>query len=149
MQQFFDEDMLPDVELNIDFIHPVLKSSDKNVLAAAIPPDFIESERLRISAYRRLAEIRSVAMLEDFAAELRDRYGKLPAETENLLTLNHLRILAALQDIRKVSIVDGAVYLHGPGGAIYRKNGKIPRLDYRYSFRLRIRKLLDLLEHLG
>ncbi|MBO7330107.1 MAG: transcription-repair coupling factor [Lentisphaeria bacterium] len=149
LQQFFDEDMLPDVELNIDFIRPVLKSSDKNVLAAAIPPEFIESERLRISAYRRLAEIRSMAMLEDFAAELCDRYGKLPPETENLLTLNRVRILAALQNIRKVSIVDGAVYLHGTGGSIYRKNGKIPRLDYRDSFRLRIRKLLDLLENFG
>lgn len=149
LQQICDEDLLSEVELNIDFIHPALSSADKNVLPAAIPPDYIESERLRISACRRLAEIRSESMLDDFADELRDRYGVLPPEAENLLTLNRLRIAAALANIRKVSVVDGAVYLHRPGGVIYRKNGKIPRLDNRDSFRLRIRKLLDLLHDLG
>ena len=149
LQQLCDEDLLPEVELNIDFLHPALQTADKNIFPAAIPAEFIESERLRISAYRRLAEIRSESALDDFTAELRDRYGKIPESVNNLLILNRLRILAALGNIRKVSIVDGMVYLHGPGGTIYRQNGKLPRLDYRDSFKLRIRRLLDLLGNLG
>ncbi len=147
-QQICDEDFMVDVEMNIDFIRPVIKSEDKSVLTAAIPPDFIESERLRISAYRRLAEVRSEIMLDDLADEMRDRYGKLPEVMENLVTLNRLRILASLQNLRKISVVDGAVYLQGPGGSIYRKDGRIPRLDYRDSCRLRIKKLINLLQQL-
>ena len=149
LQQLCDEDMLNDTELNIEFLRPVLSSADKTVFPAAIPPGFIENERLRISAYRRLADIRSVEMLEDFADELRDRYGKLPVEVENLLMLNKIRILAALADIRKVSVVNGVVSLHGKGGSLYRENGKLPRLDARDSLRLRCRKLLDLLGRFG
>jgi transcription-repair coupling factor (superfamily II helicase) len=147
-QQICDEDFMVDVEMNIDFIRPVIKSEDKSVLTAAIPPDFIESERLRISAYRRLAEVRSEIMLDDLADEMRDRYGKLPEVMENLVTLNRLRILASLQNLRKISVVDGAVYLQGPGGSLYRKDGRIPRLDYRDSCRVRIKKLVNLLQQL-
>jgi transcription-repair coupling factor (superfamily II helicase) len=148
MQQICDDDLMHDVEIKIDFIRPVLKSEDSTVITAAIPPEFIESERLRISAYRRLAEVRSESMLDDLADELRDRYGVLPQEAENLVTLNRLRIAASLQDIRKITVVDGAVYLQGAGGSIYRKDGRIPRLDYRDSCRLRIKKLLMLIQQL-
>ncbi|MBE6358741.1 MAG: transcription-repair coupling factor [Lentisphaerae bacterium] len=148
MQQLCDEDLLADVELNIDFLRPVLQSS-KVVHAAAIPREYIDNERLRISAYRRLAEIRSEQALEDFYEELRDRYGKLPEETENLLILNQIRILGSIAGIRKVSVVNGMVHLHGSGGVIYRENGRLPRLDPRDSFRLRIRKLTDLLRKLA
>ena len=145
LQQLCDDDLLPEVELNIDFIRPVLKSAAKNVLAAAIPPEFIENDRLRISAYRRLADIKSVEALEEFSDELSDRYGKLPDEMENLLILNHFRILASRRNIRKVSVADGVVSIHLPGGSIYRENGKLPRLDPRDSIRLRIKKMLNLL----
>ena len=148
LQQLCNEDLLPDVELNIEFIRPALRTRN-GVYPAAIPPTYIENERLRISAYRRLAEIRSETALEEFAEELRDRYGILPDEVENLLLLNHLRILACLADIRKVSVVNGVVSLHGPGGTLYRENGKLPRLDPRDSLRLRTRRLLDLLRKAG
>jgi transcription-repair coupling factor (superfamily II helicase) len=148
MQQLCDETIHDDVELNIDFIRPVLQAPPK-VLAAAFPPSFIENERLRISAYRRLAEIRSERALDEFSEELRDRYGRLPEEAENLITLNRIRIIAALHNVRKVSVVDGVLYLHKAAGVIYRENGKLPRLDERDSFRLRIRRLLDILYKLG
>ena len=93
--------------------------------------------------------MRSEAALDDFYDELRDRYGKLPEEAENLILLNRIRILASRANIRKVSAVNGTLALHGPGGSIYRENGKLPRLDPRDSFRLRMRKLLDLLRKLG
>ena len=148
LQQWYDEDLLPDVELNIDFIRPALRTA-AGVSAAALPPEYIENERLRISAYRRLAEIRSESMLDEFAAELRDRYGKLPEAAENLILLHRFRILAALANIRKVSVVNGVVSLHLPGNSLYRENGRLPRLDPRDSVRLRARRLLDLLNKAG
>jgi transcription-repair coupling factor (superfamily II helicase) len=69
LQELCDEDLLNDVEVNVEFIRPALKTAD-GVLPAAIPPQFIENERLRISAYRRLAEIRSEKALEEFLEPL-------------------------------------------------------------------------------
>ena len=88
-------------------------------------------------------------MLDEFAAELRDRYGKLPEAAENLILLHRFRILAALANIRKVSVVNGVVSLHLPGNSLYRENGRLPRLDPRDSVRLRARRLLDLLNKAG
>jgi transcription-repair coupling factor (superfamily II helicase) len=149
LQQLCNEELLNDVEMNIEFLRPVLSTADKTVYPAAIPPEFIENERLRLSAYRQLSDIRSLEMLDDFADELLDRYGKLPNEVLNLLMMNRLRILAMLGNIRKISVVNGVVSLHGPGGSLYRENGRLPRLDARDSFRLRCRKLTDLLERAG
>ena len=135
--------MLADVEVSIDFLRPALKTPP-GIFNAAIPPEYIENERLRISAYRRIAEIRSEYALEEFKEELRDRYGRLPECTENLLTLNLLRILCALNNIHKLTVVNGTVSLHLPGAKIYRDHtGKLPRLDSRDPFRLRIRRLID------
>ncbi|MBR7121301.1 MAG: transcription-repair coupling factor [Lentisphaeria bacterium] len=144
-QQQCDDEMLNDVELNIEFLRPVLSTTAEGVFPAAIPAAFIENERLRISAYRRLADIRSPEMLEEFAEELRDRYGKLPECVQNLLMLNKFRVLAMHNGIRRISVVNGIVSLHGPGGSLYRENGKLPRLDARDSLRLRCRKLAELL----
>jgi len=149
LQNICDENLLPDVEVNIDFLHPALTTAP-GVFSAAIPPDFIENERLRISACRRMAEIRSEAALEEFREELRDRYGRLPEAAENLITLNLLRIICSLRNIHKLSVVNGIVSLHLPGNRIYRDHtGKLPRLDARDSFRLRIRRLIDLCRKAG
>src|SRR5205085_11868305 len=45
--------------------------------------------------YRRLARVRDAAKLDDFRAELRDRYGPPPEPAEWMLKLAELRLLAA------------------------------------------------------
>ena len=61
---------------------------------AHIPHDFIPHERLRLEAYKRLADAASAAAVDEVAAELTDRYGALPLEVENLLAVARFRVRA-------------------------------------------------------
>src|SRR5690606_31795635 len=59
---------------------------------AHLPEDYVESERLRLEMYKRLAEVRAVEELAEVEAELQDRYGDLPAPVHTLLDVARLRI---------------------------------------------------------
>ncbi len=49
-----------------------------------IPRSYIRDERLRLGAYRQLADAEDEAELESVFRSLRDRYGPAPAQLENL-----------------------------------------------------------------
>jgi transcription-repair coupling factor (superfamily II helicase) len=59
---------------------------------AHLPTDYVESERLRLEMYRRLAEVRSEDDIAQVRAELLDRYGPLPEPTEALLDVARFRL---------------------------------------------------------
>jgi transcription-repair coupling factor (superfamily II helicase) len=61
---------------------------------AHLPTDYIESERLRLEMYKRLAEVRGEADVKAVEAELHDRYGTPPAEVLNLIEVARFRLLA-------------------------------------------------------
>ncbi|HET9302712.1 MAG TPA: TRCF domain-containing protein, partial [Propionibacteriaceae bacterium] len=61
---------------------------------AHLPTDYIESERLRLEMYKRLAEVRGEADLKAVEAELHDRYGTPPPEVLNLIEVARFRLLA-------------------------------------------------------
>lgn len=140
-------EFLPEVEMAIDFISFTL-TAPEGKLAAAFPPEYIGGDRLRLDAYRRLSALNSEAELADFAAELRDRYGKLPKCAETLLEVVRLRILAAQAGYEHFTVVDGRVTLNNPGGTIYRKKGLQPVIDYRNPPELRLVHLLALLREI-
>jgi transcription-repair coupling factor (superfamily II helicase) len=64
---------------------------------AHIPHDYIPGERLRLEAYKRIADIGSVsgrdpeADIAGVREELSDRYGPVPGEVENLLAVARFR----------------------------------------------------------
>ena len=140
-------EFLPEVEMAIDFISFTLTAPDGK-LAAAFPPEYIGGDRLRLDAYRRVRALNSEEELADFAAELRDRYGKLPKCAETLLEVVRLRILAAQAGYEHFTVVDGRVTLNNPGGTIYRKKGLQPVIDYRNPPELRLVHLLALLREI-
>jgi transcription-repair coupling factor (superfamily II helicase) len=59
---------------------------------ALLPRAWVASARQRMEAYRRLAEIATVADLQSFREDLRDAYGPLPASAETLLALAEVRL---------------------------------------------------------
>ena len=61
---------------------------------AHLPTDYVESERLRLEMYKRLAEVRAEADVKAIEAELHDRYGSPPEAVENLLAVARFRLLA-------------------------------------------------------
>ncbi len=83
-----------------------------------IPETYIEDLNIRMSLYRRLSDLENGDEIEAFAAELIDRFGKLPDEVENLLS-----IVAIKQLCRKagVSQIDA-----GPKGAVITFHNNTP-----------------------
>jgi transcription-repair coupling factor (superfamily II helicase) len=50
-----------------------------------IPDRYVPDLGVRLGLYRRISELRSREEVDQFAAEMIDRFGKLPKEVENLL----------------------------------------------------------------
>jgi transcription-repair coupling factor (superfamily II helicase) len=69
---------------------------------AHLPHDYVQSERLRLEAYRRLSEAADDAAVDAVAEELRDRYGEPPEPVANLLAVARLRALARSRALREV-----------------------------------------------
>jgi transcription-repair coupling factor (superfamily II helicase) len=59
-----------------------------------IPPEYIESENLRLRIYKRIASVTSDAEREEVRRELDDRFGPPPPAVENLLDYAVLKALA-------------------------------------------------------
>ncbi len=67
-----------------------------------IPEAYVPDLQLRMSLYRRLAELTSVEEIDGFAAELIDRFGKLPDEVESLLKIVLIKALCRRANVEKV-----------------------------------------------
>jgi len=61
---------------------------------AHIPHRYVPHERLRLEAYRRIAEAATEAQIEELQAEFVDRYGPLPKPVHHLLAVARLRAAA-------------------------------------------------------
>ncbi|WP_347271294.1 transcription-repair coupling factor [Rhizorhabdus histidinilytica] len=75
-----------------------------------IPEDYVPDLDLRMGLYRRMNEVETRAEIEAFAAELIDRFGKLPAATQNLLTVIEIKLNCRKACVAKIDT--------GPRGAL-------------------------------
>jgi transcription-repair coupling factor (superfamily II helicase) len=67
-----------------------------------IPEDYVADLSVRLALYRRLAEIEDEREIDAFAAELVDRFGKLPHEVEHLLQVVAIKALSRRANVEKV-----------------------------------------------
>lgn len=74
-------------------------------LAAHLPTDYVDSERLRLDIYRRLADAASYEVLTEIEEELIDRFGPLPMPAKELIAVASLRLLAKNLEIADISMV--------------------------------------------
>jgi transcription-repair coupling factor (superfamily II helicase) len=75
-----------------------------------IPETYVPDLTVRLSLYRRLAELAEDTEREAFAAELIDRFGQLPPEAEQLIAVAGLKALCRISNIAKLDA--------GPKGAV-------------------------------
>jgi transcription-repair coupling factor (superfamily II helicase) len=64
-----------------------------------------------MAAYRRLARLSELQELADFKVELIDRYGKLPAEANNLIFKIALKILSKKAAVAKLDLSQHQMHL--------------------------------------
>ncbi len=87
-----------------------------------IPEEYVPDLDLRMGLYRRINEIDTAADLEPFAAELIDRFGKLPEATDNLLKVIEVKLNCRAASIVKLDV--------GPKGAlVHFHNDTFPDLE--------------------
>ena len=82
-------------------VEPVAVSIDLPI-EASIPVDYIDSDKLRLEAYRKLAAARDEQDLQDLREELTDRYGKPPVEFETLFDVARLKFKARKLGISEI-----------------------------------------------
>ena len=93
-EEHADEDWTPNITLGTSVL---------------IPETYVADLGVRLGLYRRLAGLLDREEIDAFAAELIDRFGKLPAEVENLLQTIRIKRLCKLAGVDKVDA--------GPKGA--------------------------------
>jgi transcription-repair coupling factor (superfamily II helicase) len=71
---------------------------------AHLPVEYIAVERLRLEMYRKLAEARDTARLDEVVAEMTDRYGEPPEQVANLIAVARFRLLARAYGLTDVSV---------------------------------------------
>jgi transcription-repair coupling factor (superfamily II helicase) len=71
---------------------------------AHLPVEYIAVERLRLEMYRKLAEARDGARLDEVVAEMTDRYGEPPEPVVNLIAVARFRLLARAYGLTDVSV---------------------------------------------
>jgi transcription-repair coupling factor (superfamily II helicase) len=78
-------------------------------VSVLIPEAYVPDLDVRLGLYRRLSSLSTKVELEGFAAELIDRFGKLPREVNTLMLVVRIKAMCKLAGIAKL---DG-----GPKGA--------------------------------
>ncbi len=102
-------------------------------VSAFLPGSYVPSVKQKIEIYRKLSQVESLEQLAEWEAELRDRFGPLPPEAEQLREVRQLQVLA-----RHWQIDD--IHLELPKYAVfrYRNPRKIGQLAKRWEGRLRV-----------
>ncbi|MFC3692954.1 transcription-repair coupling factor [Chenggangzhangella methanolivorans] len=100
-EQVFDDRWSPQITLG----SPVM-----------IPEEYVGDLAVRLSLYRRLADIDDDETLEAFAAELTDRFGPAPSEVKQLLEIAAIKALCRRANVEKIDA--------GPKGVVlsFREN---------------------------
>jgi len=81
-------------ELRGDEIADEVSVSINLGIDVSIPKDYISDAGQRLRTYKRISSAESDAALEQIDLEIRDRYGRLPRQVENLFEYGRLRKLA-------------------------------------------------------
>ena len=82
-----------------------------------IPDSYVPDLDLRMGLYRRASELEGRQEIEAFAAEMIDRFGTLPAETENLLKIIETKLNCRAARVAKLDVgAKGALVHFHPDG---------------------------------
>lgn len=76
-------------------------------MPAYIPEQYIEEESLKLQMYKKIAGIRTTDDEDEIIDEMLDRFGDVPQEVINLVKISHIRYLAGILSVTRVSLQNG------------------------------------------
>jgi transcription-repair coupling factor (superfamily II helicase) len=108
-----------------DLFHPVDEKAEsgeayvretfiESDLELMFPPTYIPNDSERVSIYRELDSVENEAKLSEFITRLKDRFGTIPTEGEELIRVVQLRWLAKKSGIEKVVLKQGKMAMYFP-----------------------------------
>lgn len=138
----FSDTFADSAQQDQDYVADCTIESDMELL---LPADYVPQESERISLYQELDSIEREMDLQAFKSRLQDRFGKVPAETLELLRVPRLRRLARQLGVEKVTLKQAKMYLYfvdDSNKAYYQSPmfGKILRYLQQNSRRTHIRE---------
>ncbi|MDE6467824.1 MAG: transcription-repair coupling factor, partial [Muribaculaceae bacterium] len=95
-----------------DFVADCTIESDLELLP---PTYYVPQDSERIALYQELESIERDDMLDAFEERLRDRFGRIPDVTRELLLVPRLRRVAKRLGIEKVVLKQGSMFLYFVG----------------------------------
>lgn len=117
-----------DVKLNLDFANP------------RIPFTYIEEDVQRLSLMKRFAEAQDEKTIKALAAEMKDRFGPLPAEAEEFVRISLLRTLSAAAGITHIDVKETRAVFYKTGSReiafVESLRGKTPEAKLKELMRL-------------
>jgi transcription-repair coupling factor (superfamily II helicase) len=94
--QPLDEEFYPQIDMQV---------------SAHFPEDYIPDMKQRLELYKRLMSSKDFPQLFDVEEEVRDRYGKLPPEAQNIVSLAELKLMATQLRVAQIRAVNETVTL--------------------------------------
>jgi transcription-repair coupling factor (superfamily II helicase) len=85
-------------------------------IPVCLPNDYVPDVRLRLQMYRRLAELGSMAQIDEIEQEMADRFGPLPEPARNLMYQLRLKALARDARVGAIGVDNGRLALRSGGG---------------------------------
>ncbi len=86
-----------------DLLSPMGATTDINLHAPALlPDDYCGDVHMRLSFYKKLATAKTTEQIDALMEEIVDRFGKLPAQTQTLIDVHRLRVIAKPYGVVKV-----------------------------------------------
>ena len=90
-------------------------------LASYLPDDYMESQDAKLDVYKRLARFQTADEIEALRAELRDRFGPIPAPAEAMIAVALLRVVGGALGIE-------GILVRGEEARITFRDSAVPRM---------------------
>lgn len=74
---------------------------------ANLPDDYVTDGEQKVVLYKKIASVQSFAALDEMRDELTDRFGKMPEEADNLLSIVDLKLRARDLTIPSIRVKEG------------------------------------------
>jgi transcription-repair coupling factor (superfamily II helicase) len=103
-----EDGQLPDSE------HFVSDSQIDSDIDACLPDGYVSNRTEKLRLYRLIDSIESEERLVSFRSELKDRFGELPIEAEELLQGVRLRRYAVKLGFERITLKNGLMFLYFP-----------------------------------
>jgi len=127
-------------------------------LPTGIPKTYLPDQAVRLSLYRRMAQIRDREEISRLRDEFQDRFGPIPGTVENLFIQLKIKALARKVGLESVALHREQIVLHYPEGAALPQNWEVPPgvrfgehslwLDFNLQDEKWVDRLLSLLDGL-